>query len=203
MRKIQRANIACGAGVSGRTILNRLICMLLTVNVTSGCKSLYDIKGYTKSNVKGSIGANQWQYGYGYTDPEAKLPDGMDMMIILTTEKPKHACPDQSDKMADGREVLIAIDKKLGELTVGGASGKYETADDLFTYKKSTRKAQVSFHNPARPESLKFLFATSGKVKISKITDTLIEGAVVAKIDRDHYVNGKFKAKICKYGQLN
>jgi hypothetical protein len=169
----------------------------------AGCKSFYDLNSYAKSKMKGSIGTTDWQYAYGYTDPEAKLPDGMEIMIILTTAKPKHACPDVNDKLPDAREVVITIDGKPGEMKIGGSTGRLETEDDMFTYKKSERVAQVSFFDPSQPESKRFLFATRGKVKISKITANSIEGAIVAKLDQGNFANGQFKAKICKYGQLN
>lgn len=176
---------------------------LLTLNLIISCKSLYDLKSYTKAPAKGSVSGEDWAYAYGYTDPEAKLPEGQEMMIVLTTGKPKHACPDESDKLPDAREVAIAIDGKTGEMKLGGSSGRYETEDDLFTYKKSNRQASVAFHDPNLPESQRFKFATTGKVKITKITPDTIEGAVVAKIDKNQFVNGQFKAKRCKYGQLN
>jgi hypothetical protein len=180
-----------------------LILMICAITILNSCKSLYDLKGYSKSSLKGSLTGKEWAYAYGYTDPEAKLPEGMEMMIVLTTGKAKHACPDESDRLADPREVAITIDGKPGESRVGGASGKYETEDDLFTYKKIERKASVAFHDPSLPEAQQYMFAKSGKVKITKITATTVEGAVVAKIDPERFVNGQFKAKICKYGQLN
>jgi hypothetical protein len=182
--------------------LFRIIATLSMIALTS-CKSLYDLKGYSKAPLKGVMTGKEWAFAYGYTDPEADLPDGMEMMIVLTTAKPKHACPDESDRLADAREVAITVDGKPGEMRIGGASGKYETEDDLFTYKKTERKASVAFHDPSRPESQQYMFAKTGKVKITKITATTVEGAVVAKIDPEHFVNGKFKARICKYGQLN
>ncbi len=167
------------------------------------CKSFYDLNNYAKSKTKGSINTGEWQYVYGYTDPEAKLPDGMEIMIILTTAKSKHACPNLTNKLTDPREVVITVDGKPGEMKIGGSTNRLETEDDMFSYKKIERIAQVSFHDPSLPESKRFLFATRGKVKISKITTNSIEGAVVAKFDQKNFVNGQFKAKICKYGQLN
>jgi hypothetical protein len=167
------------------------------------CSTLYDVDNYLKSKATGSLSAKDWQHFYGYTDPEAKLPDGMEIMIILTTAKPKYACPRETDKLADPREVIITIDGKPGEMKIGGNSNRYETEDDLFTYKKTDRLAQVSFHDPEQAATQRFLFATRGKVKITKITAKSIEGVLVAKRDKSNFVNGQFKAKICKYGQLN
>jgi hypothetical protein len=180
-----------------------LLSSFVQLTALVSCKSFYDLNNYAKSKTKGSISTGEWQYAYGYTDPEAKLPDGMEIMIILTTAKPKHACPDVTDKLADTREVVITVDGKPGEMKIGGSNNRLETEADMFTYKKSERIAQVSFHDPSLPEAKRFLFATRGKVKISKITANSIEGAIVAKFDQTNFVNGQFKAKICKYGQLN
>ena len=167
------------------------------------CKSFYDLKNYSKSSTKGIISAQEWSFVYAYTDPEAKLPDGMETMIVLLTAKPKHACPTEDDKVADGREVAIAVDGKPGEMKIGGRSGRFETEEDLFTYNKAERHASVAFHDPSLPANQSYIFATTGKVKITKQTPDVIEGAVVAKLSQDQFVNGQFKAKVCKYGQLN
>jgi hypothetical protein len=180
-----------------------LIFYVLASLSLASCKSLYDLKSYSKSSARGAISGNDWVYGYGYTDPEAKLPNGMKHMIVLMTAKPKNACPDVNDQVPDAREVAITIDGKVGEMKLGGNSGNYETEEDLFTYKKQERKAIVALHDPSQPPEKQYAFATSGKVKIIKITADYIQGAVVGKIDPDHFVNGQFKVKICKYGQLN
>ncbi len=168
-----------------------------------GCKSLYDFKNYSKSNVKGNISGTEWTYAYAYTNPEAKLADGQEIMIVLVTAKPKNACPDVNDKLADQREVAIAIDGKIGEMKIGAASDRLETSDDMFTYRKLDRQASVAFFDPSKPNDEQYKFATSGKVKITKISKETIEGAILAKINRSIFVNGRFKAKVCKYGQLN
>jgi hypothetical protein len=173
-----------------------------TLNL-SHCKSLYDLKNYSKSPLKGVISNSEWSYAYAYTDPEAKLPDGQKMMIVLVTGQPKHACPDQTDKLPDAREVAISIDGKVGEMKIGQKSGRFETEDDQFTYTKTERQASVAFHDPTLPENQQYKFATSGKVKINKITSDSIEGVVLAKISRNSFINGQFKAKVCKFGQLN
>jgi hypothetical protein len=183
--------------------MNYIIFFAILITHISSCKTLFDLKNYSKSSAKGSISAKDWIYSYGYTDPEAKLADGQEMMIVLTTAKPKHACPNPEDAVLDAREVAIAIDGKLGEMKLGSKSGKYETQEDLFTYKKEERQATVAFHDPGQAESQQYKFATTGKIKITKITPDSIEGAVVAKYDKNHFINGQFKAKICKYGQLN
>ena len=188
------------------TIIPKLRIVLSATAATClviSCKSLYDLKSYAKAAAKGSVSGQDWAYAYAYTDPEAKLPDGQEIMIVLTTAKPKHACPDESDKLADAREIAIAIDGKKGEMKLGVSSGRFETEEDMFTYKKTNRQASVAFHDPSLAGSQQFKFATSGKVRITKITADTIEGALVAKIDKNQYVNGQFKAKICKYGQLN
>jgi hypothetical protein len=184
--------------------LKNLRFFLLTGLLTStSCKSLYDLKNYSKSSAKGSISGREWTFAYAYTDPEAKLPDGMETMIVLLTAKPKHACPTEDDKVADAREVAIAVDGKTGEMKIGRKSGRFETEDDMFTYTKAERHASVAFHNPSMPDGQQYVFATSGKVKITRKTPDLIEGAVVAKLNENQFVNGQFKAKVCKYGQLN
>lgn len=176
---------------------------LISAFLTISCKSLYDLKSYAKAPAKGSISGRDWSYSYAYTDPEAKLPEGQEMMIVLATGKTKHACPDESDKLPDAREVAIAIDGRTGEMRLGAPSGRFETEDDLFAYKKTSRQASVAFHDPNLPEKQRFKFVTNGKVKITKISADSIEGSVLAKIDKNQFVNGQFKAKICKYGQLN
>ena len=124
-------------------------------------------------------------------------------MIVLTSGKTRFACPDGKDQLADPREVAIAIDGKPGEMKIGLASDRLETADDTFTYRKVERQASVAFFDPSKPKADQYKFATSGKVKITKINKDVIEGAVLAKVNRSMFVNGKFKAKVCKYGQLN
>lgn len=169
----------------------------------ASCKSLYDLRNYSKSSAKGAVSGEEWTYGYAYTNPEAQLAEGQEIMIVLVTSKPKHACPASDDKLPDQREVAIAIDGKTGEMKIGGRSDRLETEDDLFTYRKIERQATVAFFDPTQTEKNQYKFATSGKVKITKITNEVIEGAVLAKIDRSAFVNGRFKVKVCKYGQLN
>lgn len=170
---------------------------------TSGCRSLYDRDTYVKSPVKGALGGPDWNYVYAYTDAEAKLPEGAEYLVVLTSNKPVHACPDKQDKVKDGREVAIAIDGKVGQMILGGKSGQYETAEDAFTYQKKVRQASVAFFDPSKPADKQYQFATSGKVKILKVSTTEIEGLVIAKVNRDNFINGRFRAKVCKWGQLN
>ena len=167
------------------------------------CKSLYDFRNYSKSSVKGNISGAEWNFGYAYTNPEAKLAEGQEIMIVLLTGKPKNACPDVNDAVPDPREVAIAIDGKTGEMKIGAASDRLETSDDMFTYRKVERQASVAFFDPSKPKDEQYTFATSGKVKITKLNKEVIEGAIVAKVNRATFVNGRFKAKVCKYGQLN
>ncbi|MCX6125334.1 MAG: hypothetical protein NTV34_11405 [Proteobacteria bacterium] len=181
----------------------KLILLLCFLPILDACRSLYDKNNYVKAAASGAIGANEWKYGYAYTDPEAKLPDGIEVMIVLATRKPKNACPTPSDSVLDNREVVIGIDGKLGEMFIGGRTGEYETGDDLFTYNKSKRSGSVAFVEPANEKKKQYQFASSGKIKITKMTDALIEGFVVAKASPSLFVNGKFTAKICKWGQLN
>lgn len=169
----------------------------------SACRSLYDLNNYAKSSAKGAISGKDWNFLYGYTNPEAKLADGQEIMIVLVSGKTKHACPAEDEKLPDPREIAIAIDGKLGEMKIGTPSDRLETEDDVFTYRKIDRQASVAFFDPTRPTNQQYRFANTGKVKITKITPDSIEGAVVAKIDKSSFINGKFKAKVCKYGQLN
>ena len=181
----------------------KLILLLAFLQVLGACRSLYDKNNYVKAAASGAIGTTEWKYGYAYTDPEAKLPDGIEVMIVLATRKPKNACPTPNDTVQDNREVVIGIDGKLGEMFIGGRTGEYETGDDLFTYNKPRRFGSVAFVQPAIEEKKQYQFASTGKIKITKMTDTSIEGFVVAKANPSLFVNGKFTAKICKWGQLN
>lgn len=188
-----------------RALYKTLTAMVLfsIVGFSSGCRSLYDRDTYVKSPVKGAVGGSEWNYIYAYTDAEAKLPEGAEYLLVLSSNKPAHACPDKQDKVKDGREVALAIDGKVGQMVVGGKSGQYETAEDAFTYQKKVRQASVAFFDPTKPADKQYQFATSGKIKILKVSTTEIEGLVLAKVNRDNFINGKFKAKICKWGQLN
>lgn len=179
-----------------------LLCLIVLLAFSS-CKSLYDLKNYSKSSAKGNISGQEWSYAYAYTNPEAKLADGQEIMIVLVTGKPKHACPDNGDQLPDAREVAIAIDGKTGEMRIGAPTDRLETSDDVFTYRKTERQATVAFFDPSKPKDEQYRFATSGKVRITKLTSEVIEGAVLAKINKVSFVNGRFKAKVCKYGQLN
>jgi hypothetical protein len=179
------------------------ISFLSLVITISGCKSLYHKSNYSKESALGAISGNDWRFGYGYTDPEAKRPDGIEYMIVLTTKKPKNGCPTPEDKVADRREVIIGIDGKVGEMKIGARDSSYETSEDSFTYQKPTRAGSVAFFDPAKQPKKQFSFATSGKIKVLKITNNSIEGLVVAKNSPEQFVNGRFKAKICKWGQLN
>lgn len=180
-----------------------LFCTLWVSSWISSCKSLYDRDTYVKAPVKGAIGGSEWAYIYGYTDAEAKLPEGAEHLLVLAPLKPAHACPEVGDKKKDGREVSIAIDGKVGEMVIGAKSDRYETADDAFTYKKKSRIGSAAFFDPKKPSDKQYQFATSGKIKILKISATEIEGMIVAKLNPDNFINGRFKAKICKWGQLN
>lgn len=169
----------------------------------SSCHSLYDLKNYVKTPAAGVISDREWNYAYGYTDAEAKRPEGIEYIIVLKTQRLKNACPDEKDIAKDPREVIIGVDGKVGEMIVGGRSGQYETPDDAFTYTKQKRMGSVAFLDPQKPADQQYQFATSGKIRVSKLTKDMIEGAVVAKLNPNHFVNGRFKAKICKWGQLN
>jgi len=184
-------------------IVKSSILFLIMAMHLSTCKSLYDLKNYSKSSAKGNISGVEWIYAYAYTNPEAKLAEGQEIMIVLATGKPKHACPDTGDQLPDAREVAVAIDGKMGEMKIGAPSDRLETANDMFSYRKTERQAAVAFFDPSKPTDEQYKFATSGKVKITKMTNEVIEGAVLAKVNKTSFINGRFKAKVCKYGQLN
>lgn len=173
------------------------------VAMLSSCKSLYDFKGYSKSSAKGAISGEEWSYGYAYTDAEAKLSEGQQYLVVLATGKGKNACPDKSESLPDAREVIIAIDGKAGEMKIGGRSNVLETEEDMFTYVKVERQASVAFFDPSLPEAEQYQFAKSGKVRITTINKDVIEGSILAKVNRTLFVNGRFRAKVCKYGQVN
>ena len=108
-----------------RAIHNLIFAIVFAVvTLNSGCKSLYDRDTYVKSSVKGAVGGPDWNYVYAYTDAEAKLPEGSEFLVVLTSNKPVHACPDKEDKVKDGREVSIAIDGKVGQMILGTKSGQ-------------------------------------------------------------------------------
>jgi hypothetical protein len=183
-----------------------VISMLMSaflVTSTQACKSRYDLNTYSKSKAAGKISEGDWSYGYAYTDPDAKLPAGQEVMLVLLVEKPKHACPDASDLVGDKRNVSISFDGKIGDMIIGGTTDALETEDTLFSAEKSTRHATVAFQNPSFAEGKQYLFASRGKLKITKITPKIIQGAFVAKFDENNFANGQFKAKICVHGQLN
>lgn len=167
------------------------------------CKSLYDFKGYLKSDVKGAISGADWAYSYAYTDPEAELPEGQEFMIVLVSAKPKNACPDKSESIGDGREAIITIDGRVGEMKIGARSNRLETEDDAFEQVKAERQASVAFFDPKLPQKDQYTFARSGKVRITALKKDFIEGSVVAKFNRNMFINGRFRAKVCQYGQLN
>jgi hypothetical protein len=169
--------------------------------VTS-CKSLYEYKNYSTSSAKGVISGDKWSYEYAFTNPEAKLTDGQEIMIVLITGKPNSPCPKPSDLPEDAREVLIAVDGKRGEMKIGASSSALKSDSDAFIYRKPTRSTMVAFLDPSKDKYEQYKFATSGKVKITKISKDTIEGAVVAKVDASMFVNGRFKAKVCNYSQL-
>jgi hypothetical protein len=180
-----------------------LFWIIITLFQTTSCKTLYDMNGYAKSSAKGSISGTDWAYTYAFTDPEAKLPNGQTILIILAANKPKHACPNPEDMVGDARNVAISIDGKIGEMKINGVTGALETSESQFTYTKADRQGSVAFQDPKLPEAQQYKFATSGKIKITKLTDSVVHGSFVAKINQDNYANGQFKAKLCKHGQLN
>ncbi len=177
--------------------------LILALTSTQACKSLYDQTTYSKSKAVGLISNADWSYGYAYTDPDAKLPEGQQIMIVLTVEKPKHACPDAADLVGDGRNISISFDGNIGEMKIGAPSDALENEDTMFRAAKSIRNATVAFQDPNLPVGKQFIFATRGKVKITKISPQLIQGAFVAKFNEKNFGNGQFKAKVCKHGQLN
>lgn len=171
--------------------------------VTSSCKSLYDIDNYVPKPASGLFASEAWNFAYGFTDPEAKLPDGFDTMIILVSSKPKSNCPDRDDPLLSGKEIAIAIESKSGESHILQNSGAFETEDDLFRYEKQKRVTSVAFIDHNESEQKRYRFATKGKVKILRKSKTDIEGSIMAKFSKSFYINGKFRAKICQFGQLN
>ena len=185
------------------SVIISMLMSVFLVTSTQACKSRYDLNTYSKSKAAGKISEGDWSYGYAYTDPDAKLPAGQEVMLVLLVEKPKHACPDASDLVGDKRNISISFDGKIGDMIIGGATDALETEDTLFSAEKSTRHATVAFQNPSFPEGKQYLFASRGKLKITKITPKIIQGAFVAKFDENNFGNGQFKAKICVHGQLN
>ncbi len=183
-------------------LVKYILPFITTLQVYS-CKSLYDRTSYVKSAASGQTSSKPWTFVYGFTDAEAKKPEGVSHIIVLLTSKTKNACPDASERGGDGRELIVGIDGKLGEMKIGGKSGKYETSDDFFSYTKSERQGSAAFFDPKKPPSSQYQFATAGKIKITKISKTSIEGFVLAKVNPDNFANGRFKAKICSWGQLN
>jgi hypothetical protein len=91
----------------------------------------------------------------------------------------------------------------LGELKIAARSARLETEDDMFEQVKQQRQASAAFFDPSLPQSEQYKFARTGKIKITKLTSEFIEGSIVAKVSRNMFINGKFRAKVCKYGQLN
>lgn len=183
--------------------MNSLAIILSLALCSTACRSLYDLKNYVKTPAAGAVSDEEWKYAYAYTDAEAKRPDGIEYIIVLKTQRLKNACPDEKDIASDPREVIIGIDGKVGEMAIGGRTGQFETSEDAFTYTKQRRTGSVAFLDPQQPEDKQYQFATTGKIRISKLTKDVIEGAVVAKASPEYFVNGRFKAKVCKWGQLN
>lgn len=174
----------------------QFIIAILFIGLTS-CQSLYNQTTYAKTSASGSISDDEWKYLYGYTDPQAKKPDGIEHIVVLLAYKPKDPCPTELDPLKDLREVVLGIDGKSGEMHIGGRTGQYETSEDVFTYSRPKRSGTVAFVNPAKAPAKQYQFAATGKIKITKITKDTIEGLVLAKLNPEHYVNGRFKAKIC------
>jgi hypothetical protein len=176
---------------------------IIASTILLSCKSRYDFKGYLKSNAAGAISGKEWAYIYAYTDADAKLPEGQEYLIVLVSEQPKNACPEKGEKVGDGREILITIDGRKGEMKIGARSSRLETEDDMFEQVKESRHTSVAFYDPTLSKNKQYRFAKSGKVKINKINSEVIQGSVIAKINKKVFINGRFEAKICKYGQLN
>jgi hypothetical protein len=175
----------------------------LVLGILSGCSTLYDKKNFIKGPATGEFSGKKWTFMYGYTDAESKKPDGVAHLIVLVSAKPDFPCPRDSDKLADQREVIIGVDGKAGEMVIGGRSGQYETDEDTFTYTRSKRQGNAGFFDPKAPVKNQYTFAKSGKIRVTKITADTIEGYVLAKNNPNQFINGRFSAKICKWGQLH
>lgn len=188
---------------SKMSVIISMLTAAFIVTSTQACKSLYDLDTYSKAKAAGKISDGDWTYGYAYTDPDAKLPAGQEIMIVLLVEKPKHACPDAADLIGDKRNISISFDGKIGDMIIGGPTDALETEDSLFNAEKSVRHATVAFQNPNFAEGKQYLFASRGKLKITKITPKFIQGSLVAKFNESNFGNGQFKAKFCIHGQLN
>ncbi len=88
-------------------------------------------------------------------------------------------------------------------MTLVGPSDNVENADTLFKLTKITRHATIAFNNPNLAKGSQFIFATHGKLNITKVSPEAIHGKFLAKFDKENFANGQFKAELCKYGQLN
>ncbi len=183
------------------TLARFFVTSLSLLWICSSCKSLYDRNTFLKESAQGNLSDEEWAFVLGYTDAEAKRPEGVSHILVLMPNKTKFACPRDSDK-TKSKEVVIAIDGKLGDMVIGGDSGQYETGE-MFKYKPITRNANVSFFDPNMPSGKEYVFAKSGRVRITKMTKDLIEGFVLAKASPSNFVNGRFKVKLCRWGQLN
>jgi hypothetical protein len=177
--------------------------LVLTSVLATSCRSLYDSNQYLKDPALGKIAKQDWNFLYGYTDAETKRPEGIDYIIVLQSIKPSYACPNAEDPDQQTPQVVVGIDGKLGDLKIGGKSGKYETGEDVFKYSKTERKGTAAFFDPKKKQSNPYTFATTGKIRVTKISEQFIEGYIVAKYNPEYFINGKFKAKVCKWGQLH
>lgn len=151
----------------------------------TGCFGSKPPTDFLDEDLVGKLAGKEWEYSYAFVDPTIDTPEDDDMVIILLPFKPKDRCPKPGTLGSGVRLVMVSapLMKKLTRLKAG--SNRNAVFQHLAPGKKQTAMA-----------------VKAGKVKLDKITDTLVEGRLFAKHNDMNWVSGKFSAQICEYSDF-
>ncbi len=179
------------------------LAIILALGLVSCASSRAEIETLLNENLSGTLNAQPWQFVYGYTDPEARLPEGQAHMIVLLATRPKINCPDEKTPLTDTRAVVFTIPAKPTLLGIGkkALAKKSEYGFDGDPLERVAQGAMAFSFGTKPKRAMKS--ASTGLIKITSITSTQIRGQIFGKIDAQNYVNGQFIARVCQYGQIN
>ncbi len=134
--------------------------------------------------LNGVINGQEWVYKFAYTDPTVATPDEDDMFFVFLPFTPSKPCskelapsPGQAD---DGRRVTMAVPLKKKLLKMKG-KGSHNL---IFEYVGDSSQHVT-------------LNIKKGKVLLTKITESDIEGKIYARSTNGTWVSGEFKAQVC------
>ncbi len=159
--------------------------LIVSTMLLLGCTTLRkDPKDFLDAPLAGVVNGSDWQYKFAYTDPTVATPDEDDMLFIFLPFEPKKPCAKELEpkkgELDEPRRVSLAAPLKQKLLKMRGKG----THHLIFEYMSPEGK-QLAVN------------IKKGKLQLTRITDTEIEGKLYARASDKNWISGTFKAVAC------